>query len=111
MNPASQTLRWLNAVAIFAVAFGLCLPAHAAESSSESESRQFRVLDSQEVILGPRSIIYNRVETPPLLPQPAPVEKATTPIIEHTPTAEELAEMRPMGGHESCQPVSLLHGL
>ena len=62
--------------------------------STEREPRQFRVLDSQEVILGPRSIIYNRVETPPLLPQSGPEDRATAPTLEHTPTAEELAEMR-----------------
>ena len=62
-------------------------------AATEREPRQLRVLDSQEVILGSRSIIYNRVETPPLLPQPAPAEKATAPTIEHVSTAEKLAEM------------------
>lgn len=45
-------------------------------AATEREPRQLRVLDSQEVILGPRSMIYNRVETPSLLPQPAPAERA-----------------------------------
>lgn len=66
-----------------------------AESEPLSSTRQFRVLDSQEVILGPRSIIYNRVETPALLPQPAPAEeKSTAPAVDPTPTAEELAEIQ-----------------
>ena len=64
------------------------------EGESPASARQLRVLDSQEVILGPRSIIYNRVETPALLPQPAPAEKSTAPAVEPTPTAEELAEMQ-----------------
>lgn len=63
-------------------------------ADTEREPRQLRVLDSQEVILGPRSIIYNRVETPPLLPQPAPEERADSPNGEYLPTAEEMAEIR-----------------
>jgi len=50
------------------------------------------ILDSQEVDLGDRSITYNRIETPILKPQPAPV---TAPeAVERVPTAEELAEQR-----------------
>jgi hypothetical protein len=65
-----------------------------AQAGVEAESRQFRVLDSQEVDLGSRSIIYNRVETPVLKPQPPTVEKLATPVVEYVPTAEELEEMR-----------------
>jgi len=52
----------------------------------------FRVLDSQEVDLGPRSITYNRVATPVLKPTPVPTPVVVTP--EATPTADELEEMR-----------------
>lgn len=79
---------------VILVVFALCQSAKSQSSLAETEPRQLRVLDSQKVILGPRSIIYNRVETPPLLPQPAPAERATAPTLEYTPTAEELAEMR-----------------
>lgn len=51
-----------------------------------------RVLDSQEVDLGPRSITYNRVATPVLKPTPVPTPAIVTP--EATPTAAELEEMR-----------------
>jgi hypothetical protein len=61
---------------------------------TDAQPRQFRVLDSQEVDVGPRWIIFNRVETPPLLPQPAPAEQAATPAIPPIPTAEALEEMR-----------------
>ena len=49
-----------------------------------------RVLDSQVVNLGPRSITYNRVVTPELKPAPAP-----TPVAEVIPTGTELEEMPP----------------
>lgn len=51
-----------------------------------------QVLDSVEVDFGPRSIIYNRVETPALKPQPTPIPQAP-PAVEGEPTAEELAEL------------------
>ncbi len=68
--------------------------ARAEPSEARQEPPEFRVLDSQEIDLGSRSIIYNRVETPVLKPQPAPVEGPTTPVAEYVPTAEELEEMR-----------------
>lgn len=63
-------------------------------ASPEREPRQLRVLDSQEVYLGARSIIYNRVETPVLTPQPAPAQKSTGPVAEYAPTAAESEETR-----------------
>ena len=51
-----------------------------------------RVLESQVVDLGPRSITYNRVATPVLKPTPIP-----TPVVvvhEAVPTAAELEEMQ-----------------
>lgn len=50
-----------------------------------------KILDSQEVYLGNRKITYNRIETPPLKPQPTP-EAAPEAVEEHVPTPEELAE-------------------
>jgi len=52
-----------------------------------------RVIDSQEVDLGPRSIIYNRLEAPVLKPQPTP---APAPPVQREvpPSAEELAAIR-----------------
>lgn len=85
-NPFSLTL-----------CLGLLLPgilvfAQEAAPLSEVVSKA-RVLDSQEVDLGPRSIIYNRLETPALKPQPTP---ATAPTAQRqaAPTAEELAAIR-----------------
>ena len=63
---------------------------------SEQEVRQFRVLDSQEVDLGDRSIIFNRVETPILKPQPVPLA-TPAPTPAPIPSAEEeeaIEEMR-----------------
>ena len=52
---------------------------------------QFRILDTQEVQLGTRSIIYHRVETPILKPQPEPLA-TPAPTPAPIPSAEELAE-------------------
>ena len=51
-----------------------------------------QVLDSQEVDLGPRSIIYNRVATPVL--KPTPVLTPVVVVPEAVPTAAELEEMQ-----------------
>lgn len=60
----------------------------------KQEPPPLRVLDSLEVNLGPRSIIYNRVETPVLKAQPAPAQETAAPVVEYVSTAEELEEMR-----------------
>jgi hypothetical protein len=52
-----------------------------------------KILDQYEVDLGSRSIIYNRLETPVLKPQPTPVPAAAAQR-EAPPTAEELAAIR-----------------
>lgn len=67
---------------------------HAEPAQPDKEQRQWRILDSQAVNLGPRSIIYNRVETPVLKPQPVTVERTPALLADHIPTAEKLEEMR-----------------
>jgi hypothetical protein len=59
---------------------------------SRCPAEPLRVLDSQEVDLGPRSIIYNRVVTPVLKSTPVPTPAIVTP--EAPPTAAELEEMQ-----------------
>lgn len=94
MKPATKPLSFLPlALAMVGLIF-FKANTHAEPAETKQEPPQFRVLDSQEVDLGSRSIIYNRVETPVLKPQPAPIEEPPTPVAEHVPTAEELAEMR-----------------
>lgn len=74
--------------------FALGTRIHAQEPVAISEAvAKARVVDSQEVDLGPRSIIYNRLETPVLKPQPTPAP-APQPQREVPPTAEELAAIR-----------------
>lgn len=63
-------------------------------TKQEQEPPNFKVLDSQEVDLGSRSIIYNRVETPVLKPQPVTAERPAAPVTEHVPTPAELEEIR-----------------
>lgn len=65
------------------------MSASAAESGSIGGAR---VLDSMEVDLGARSIIYNRVVPPVLKPVPMPTPVVVVP--EHVPTAAELEEMQ-----------------
>lgn len=55
--------------------------------TASADPRSLRVLDSQVVDLGSRSIIYDRVESPVLEPK-------SEPVAEPQLTAEELAEMR-----------------
>ena len=74
---------------IFTTASGFTKPVE-----HEKQPPTFKVLDSQEVDLGSRSIIYNRVETPLLKPQPPVVERAAAPVTAHIPTPEELEEIR-----------------
>jgi hypothetical protein len=79
------------------VCLGLLLPGmlvFAQETAPLSDAvSKARVLDSQEVDLGPRSIIYNRLETPALKPQPTPAP-APPAQRQAAPTAEELAAIR-----------------
>lgn len=76
------------------VFLALLIPGLAAQDTERLERTplQLRVLESQEVDFGNRSIFYNRVETPVLKPRPeprqAPVESP------RAPTAEEMAWMR-----------------
>lgn len=94
MNPATTPLS-MFALALAAIGSILfTATARAEPADGKKEPPQFRVLDSQEVDLGSRSIIYNRVETPVLKPQPTPIEQPTAPLVEHVPTPEELAEMQ-----------------
>lgn len=61
------------------------------EPALPADSTERLILDSQEVDLGPRSIIYNRVATPDLLPQQEPVKSPVAESIASVPTAEEIA--------------------
>ncbi|MEI8313651.1 MAG: hypothetical protein WCH98_23120 [Verrucomicrobiota bacterium] len=70
----------------------LLFPALGSSQENSEAVRTARILDSQEVDLGNRFIIYNRIETPKLKPEPAklaPVEVAEVPM-----TAQEEAELR-----------------
>lgn len=92
-----QVAKPLSLFAFAFATFGLILFAGSTRAQPAQEMQEppeLRVLDSQEIDLGSRSIIYNRVETPVLKPQPVPVEKPTTPVAEYEPTPEELEEMR-----------------
>lgn len=79
----------------FAVLFGMVSATSAAKSglTETVAGSETRVLDSQEVDLGPRSIIYNRLETPALKPQPTPAP-APPARRQAAPTAEELVAIR-----------------
>jgi len=77
------------------VALGFTVAGRAGEAVPVPEAiRTARVIDSQAVVLGDRSITYNRIEAPVLKPlgksAPQPGEEA----VEYVPTAAELAEMR-----------------
>jgi hypothetical protein len=66
-------------------------PLRAAPTETVAGSRQ-RVVESREIDLGDRSLIFNRVEPPVLKPQPEP---ASTPVAAPSqPSAEELQWMR-----------------
>ncbi|GAB4182796.1 MAG: hypothetical protein Fur0032_23820 [Terrimicrobiaceae bacterium] len=56
-------------------------------SDTGTKAAPTRILDSQEVDHGDRKITYNRIETPPIKPQPLP-EAAAEAAKEHVPTAE-----------------------
>lgn len=68
--------------------FAFAIPSYAEEISVSR-----RILDSQTVDLGVRSITYNRVETPVLKPQPS-FAPSSPPFAFIPPTAEELAALR-----------------
>ena len=85
-TPPRSTLplmRW-GLLPILAASCTVTMGAFAADPGSA------RVLDSVEVDLGARSLIYNRVETPTLKPQPAPAPALPEPV----PTEAELAAQR-----------------
>jgi len=106
MKSVSEPLTLLTLATVVVGALFVATSLRAEEVQSDKEQpRQLRVLDSQEVNMGSRSIIYNRVETPVLKPQPAAIEQPTVSVAEHVPTAEELAEMRRW---EAMNHVSLL---
>lgn len=67
---------------------GFLACSHAA--AQEAPEKEFRILDQEVIKIGPRSIIYNWVETPVLKPQPKPV----APLPPRAPSAEELALTR-----------------
>jgi len=74
---------------------GLLLFAPIVDAESvKQEPRPVKVIDSQVVDLGNRTITYNRIETPALKPQPTPEAAPVTTAKEYVPTAEELAEIR-----------------
>lgn len=93
-------IRFVNSPAFFLFAvvvvgtIFLSAGAHAEDTTREVDPPEYRVLDSLEIDLGSRSIIYNRVETPVLKPQPTPAGGPSAPVAEYVPTAEELEEMR-----------------
>jgi hypothetical protein len=92
MISSAKTMRLMTLATgglVFTATSGFTEPA-----KQEPEPPSFKVLDSQEVDLGSRSIIYNRVETPLLKPQPATAERAAAPATEHVPTPAELEESR-----------------
>ena len=84
---------WSRVLIAGALGFSALAATSSAQVVQESTQRlPLRVLDSQEVDLGPRSIIYNRVATPVLKPTPMPTPVVVAPDV--VPTAAELEEMQ-----------------
>lgn len=81
-------MRWSPLLGIVGVV-SLAVGVQAAEPSGIQSAR---ILDSQAVDFGDRIVTYQRIETPALLPQPAPPPRP--PVIERTLTPEELEEQR-----------------
>lgn len=81
---------------LFAFIFlALLVPGSMAQSDVEKPQRtplRLRVLESQEVDFGNRSIFYNRVETPVLKARPKPRQAPVEPP--RAPTPEELEQIR-----------------
>jgi hypothetical protein len=62
--------------------------------AAENSKASVRILDSQVVGLGNRTITYNRIEAPVLKPRPVLVELALEVPRQHVQSPEELAEIR-----------------
>lgn len=98
MIPIGKTLLLVAATTTFLLA-SLVLA-----ETAKSEPPSLKVLDSQEVDLGSRSIIYHRVETPLLIPEPPSAGRQAAPVAERAVTQEELEEIQKW---ESLNYVSL----
>ncbi len=82
--------RWF----VLGVTISLAFQPVIGETLTGQHPLQFRLIESLEVDLGPRSIIYNRVEKPILQPQPPPINRPSESTQAVAPTFEELEELR-----------------
>jgi len=81
-------------VALLVGAVGFTAAGRAGEAVPVPEAiRNARVIDSQVVDLGDRTITYNRIEAPVLKPQVKLAPVSADEAVEYVPTAAELAEM------------------
>jgi len=82
-------------LALLVGAVGFTVAGRAGEAVPVPEAiRNARVIDSQVVDLGDRTITYNRIEAPVLKPLVKLAPLPAGDAVEYVPTAAELAEMR-----------------